>query len=76
MISQINKYIIRSGDEFLILFSYFINIQSGQRSLQTGSYDYPDEWTGRPPSPPSEKINTLNHLLAIVNSDQSADIYL
>ena len=47
MISQINKYIIRSGDEFLILFSYFINIQSGQRSLQTGSYDYPGEWTGR-----------------------------
>ena len=37
MISQINKYIIRSGDEFLILFSYFINIQSGQRSLQTGT---------------------------------------
>ena len=27
-----------------------------------------------PPSPPAEKINTLNHLLAIVNSDQSADI--
>ena len=68
MISQINKYIIRSGDEFLILFSYFINIQSGQRSLQTG--------LAVPPSPPSEKINTLNHLLAIVNSDQSADIYL